>query len=371
MKNMYFHRVSAITPTKMWINNVTRVEARMAIDAGALGCTQNPAYTWKMLKHPAEGEYARKLLDETLQEASDDNEAVCILQRKLVGKIAEIFMQVFERTDGQHGYVSIQGDPINEEDPQVIISEGRRNRAISPNIMIKIPATEAGLSAMEVLIEENTPLNATEIMGVSQVVDVCDVYRKITAKTKKRPVMYFSLITGIYDEWLTKEAAKDGIDISPDVLYQAGMVIARKVYQIRHDRQYPLGFIGGGVRGLQHFTEMVGGDVCITMNWEGQVQTLLDLDLPVVSRLFNPVQDIVLEQLLEKVPAFKQAYLEKGLSPAEYEHFGPVVYFRDMFISSWKSARKAAAERRKELALPPARARAVGTGTFSEGAQKG
>lgn len=48
MKQDYFHRVAALTPTKMWINNVTPQEAEWAIAAGAMGCTQNPAYTSKM-----------------------------------------------------------------------------------------------------------------------------------------------------------------------------------------------------------------------------------------------------------------------------------------------------------------------------------
>jgi len=89
--------------------------------------------------------------------------------------------------------------------------------------------------------------------------------------------MYLSLITGIYDEWLQKEVAKQGIEISSDILYQAGMVIAKKVYNIMHDRGYELGFIGGGVRELQHFTEMVGGDVCITINWKGHADKLIEL----------------------------------------------------------------------------------------------
>lgn len=38
--NDYFHRLNAQTPTRMWINNVTRRQARMAIEAGATGCTQ-------------------------------------------------------------------------------------------------------------------------------------------------------------------------------------------------------------------------------------------------------------------------------------------------------------------------------------------
>jgi transaldolase len=349
MEQDYFHRVAALTPTKMWINNVTPQEAEWAIEAGAVGCTQNPSYTWKMLNHESYRDGALTLLDETLKESTDDNEVECILQRKLVKRIAEKFMTVYERTGGAHGYVSIQGDPIHEEDPQVIIDEGRKNRQMSPNMMIKIPATEAGLAAMETLIAENTPLNATEVMGLSQVIDVCEMYDKITAKTGKKPVMYYSLITGIYDEWLHKEVAAQGINISPDILYQAGMVIAKKVYRFVRDRGYQLGFIGGGVRGLQHFTEMVGGDVCITMNWLGHADKLLELDQPVVARLFNPVQDHVLDELLAKVPAFRQAYMEDGLKVEEYEEYGPVRYFRDMFISAWQNTLKLIAERRAVL----------------------
>jgi transaldolase len=161
--------------------------------------------------------------------------------------------------------------------------------------------------------------------------------------------MYFSLITGIYDEWLHKEVEKQGIEISPDILYQAGMVIAKKVYRFVHDRGYELGFIGGGVRGLQHFTEMVGGDACITMNWGGTVDKLLELDQPVVARLFNPVQEHVLDELLAKVPMFRQAYMEDGLSVDEYEEYGPVRYFRDMFISAWNKTLEVIKERRAAL----------------------
>ncbi len=337
MANDYFKRVAQLTPTKVWINNVTRKEAVMAIEAGAMGCTQNPAYGWKMLTHPEEKDFATDILKECMKESDVDNEVVCIFQRKLIRTISDIFMPLFEKTNGRHGYVSIQGDPVHEHDAQVIINEARLNREMNPNVMIKIPATKAGLEAMQVLIEENTPLNATEVMGVSQVVDLCEMYKKITARTNTKPVMYLSLITGIYDEWLQKEVAEQKISINKDILYQAGMVIAKKVYQLIHDRGYELGFIGGGVRGLQHFTEMVGGEVCITMNWQGQVDKLIELDMPVVSRLFNPVQPEVLDALLTRVPQFRQAYMENGLHADDYEEYGPVKYFWNMFISAWQS----------------------------------
>ncbi|MCU0474372.1 MAG: hypothetical protein MUC93_13590 [Bacteroidales bacterium] len=334
----YFKRVGELTPTKFWINNVTREEARMAIEAGAVGCTQNPSYTWKMLSHSSEGDYAQALMKEAQNESTDTNEIQCILQRKLVYKVAEIFLPVYESSHGEHGYVSIQGDPIHEEDPQVIINEARLNREMGPNVMIKIPATKAGIEAMDVLISENTPINATEVMGLSQALDICKMYERISSKTGKSPKIYYSLITGIFDEYLQKWVADNKIDISPDILYMAGMTIAKKTYEITKAKWPEIGFIGGGVRGLQHFTEMVGADVCITMNWKGQAEELLKNNNPVVPRFFNPVPELYIDELLEKVSEFKRAYKVNGLSVEEYEEYGPVEYFRHMFIKAWESA---------------------------------
>ena len=130
---------------------------------------------------------------------------------------------------------------------------------------------------------------------------------------------------------------KNKIDISSDILFQAGLAVARKVYKMMKDRKSRMGFIGGGVRGLQHFTEMVGSESCITINWLGTADKLLEMDMPVVSRFFNPVSDHVIDVLLEKVVEFKRGYLESGLSVDEYEEFGPVVHFRNSFLKSWNS----------------------------------
>ena len=338
MKKQYFDRVYDLTGTKFWINNVTPDEARMAIKAGAVGCTQNPSYTWKILNRAEAGKSADIILDEILKSTDDDNEVECILQRKLVKVISDIFMDVWTATHGEHGYVSIQGDPVHEEDPDVIINEGRKNREMNPNIMIKIPATEAGLKALEVLLAENTPVNATEVMGVSQALDVCKIYRRVSLETGNKPKMFYSLITGIYDEYLQKSVEKQGIVIEADVLYMAGLIIAKKVYNITKSFYPEVGFIGGGVRGLHHFTEMVGGDVCITMNWTGQAEELLKQDFPVVPRFYNPAPEKYIDELLIKVPEFKQAYMTDGLTVEEYEHFGPVEYFRNMFISAWNNS---------------------------------
>lgn len=345
----YFHRVMALTPTKYWINNPTRAEADLALENGALGCTNNPSYPQKMIDHTLEGEYALALLDESIAETQDETQAEILFQQKLVKPIADKFMPLFEQTDGEHGYVSIQGDPIHEEDADIIIHEALNNRRVSPNIACKIPTTKPGLEAMEYLFAENVPVNATEIMSIQQAEDVFELYCRVTTRTGKHPKLYMSHIAGIYDDYIQKKAAEDGVEISPDILWQAGLAVARKIYNLMQERRYPGTFIAGGARGLHHFTEMVGGDVVVTINWVGTSDQLLAQNPPVVERLLNPVPEYVIDELLEKLPDFQRAYLPGGLSVEDYEGFGPVVLFRDSFVKSWLKVLVLAKERRSAI----------------------
>lgn len=346
MTNSYFKRVRQLTPTKFWINNPTRAEAELALVEGALGCTCNPSYCGKMLfDRPDEGEYVSRLLDEILPGVDTTSAAEEELQRKLVSAIAEKFMPLYTQTQQVDGYVSIQGDPIHEDDPAVVIQEARKNRQIGENICCKIPTTKSGLIAMQTLIAEDIPINATEVFAIQQAIDLCELYQKVSQSSGKHPKLFISHITGIYDDYLCETVKREGIDISPDILWQAGLSIARKLYRIYLERGYPVTFIGGGARGLQHFTEMVGGDVCITINWNGTADQLLQNDIPVVERLFNPVPDYVVEELMEKLPDFRRGYEEGAINVDEYETFGPVMKFRNSFIRDWNRVLEEAVKR--------------------------
>jgi transaldolase len=345
MKKGYFHRVTAQTPTRFWINNVTREEADISLEAGAVGCTQNPSYVYKMLTHESENEYASGVLNKVIGDLSDNDLAQETLQRELVREIALRFLPLWEKSNGKYGYVSIQGNPF-KEDVENLIRNARFNRMAGANIMCKIPATEDGLKAIEVLMAEGSPINATEVMGVRQAMDVCDVYDKVASKMKNPPLVYISHITGIYDEYLGKYIKNNGIDISSDTMWQAGMIIARKIRRLMDERNSGVGFIGGGARGLHHYTEMVGADCCVTINWKGTAKELIRLDPPVVDRFHIQTPDSVLDELLEKVDDFKRGWMSYGLKASEYEEFGPVVLFRESFEKAWSSAVELIGKRR-------------------------
>lgn len=349
MNERYFHRVSKQTPTMFWINNPTREQADWAIAEGALGCTNNPSYTQKMLDHPKEGAYALSVLDQVIQDIQDDAKAAVEFQARMVKPIAEKFMPIYEQSGGQHGYVSIQGDPFHDEDAQYIINESLENRKISPNICCKIPTTESGIKAMQALVPLGVPQNATECFGVAQVYAICNSYEELAKTSGKKPYFVVSHIAGIFDDYLNQYVKENNIDISPDILVQAGLAVARKVYDIMIDERYSAIFVGGGARGLHHFTEMVGGRVCITINWEGTADKLLELNPPVVYRLFNPVPSKVIDELLTKLPDFRKGYLADGLKIEEFETFGPVQLFRSSFIKSWLKVLDVIKERRRTI----------------------
>jgi transaldolase len=354
-RQTYFHRVRELSPTAFWINNPTRRQAAMAIAEGAVGCTNNPSYTQKMLDHAEEGPNVLRLLDAVLKHIPDDEGAVAELQIRLVGPIAELFLPLYLQSRGTAGYVSIQGDPFHDEDPRYIVRESLNNRRIGPNICCKIPTTEPGIEAMKELVPMDIPLNATECFGVSQVLAICDAYESVSSASGKRPMFYLSHIAGIYDDYLLAYVRQNDVQISPDILWQAGLAIARKSYDVMKQRGYRAVFVGGGARGLHHFTEMVGGDVCITINWEGTADRLIAEDPPVVYRLFNPVPPRVIDELMEKLPDFKRGYLDDGLRPDEFEAFGPVQLFRDGFAKSWERVRQIVGERRKAVDRQPER----------------
>ena len=349
MNASYFHRVNQLTPTKFWINNPSRNQVSLALEHGAAGCTCNPSYSQKMVDSPEEGEYALCLLDEAIRETESDKYAAEIFQRKLVAPIAQCFLPMFTNSAGVDGYVSIQADPIDEEDPEEVLRQARDNRTVGKNICCKIPTTASGLEAMEPLIEENTPINATEIFGVSQMIALCELHEQVARRANKRPVLYMSHIAGIYDDYFKSYVEKEKVDISPDVLWQAGLAVARRVYQVMEERSYRAIFIGGGARDLHHFTEMVGGKVCLTINWEGTADKLIESNPPVVYRLFNPVPKKVIDELMEKLPDFRRGYLDDGLEVEEFEGFGPVQLFRSSFIKSWKRVLEMIKDRRARL----------------------
>jgi transaldolase len=339
-KDGYFHRVHTLSATRYWVNNPTRAQAKQAIECGAVSCTTNPTYISKVLKDEIERPYVLSVIREEIKDEADDTRVVEKVQSRLVKEVAECFMQVYEKSDGENGFVSIQGDPFDET-PGKIISYGESNVRISPNIIPKIPVTPGGLQGIRKLLRLGHPVLATEVMCVQQFVDAAELYEEIFAETARPPYLLFAHIAGIFDEHVQHVIQKEEVPISRDVAWQAGIAVMKKIQQLKHERRYRIRSLSGGARGLHHFTEMVGADSGVTINWTGTSEELLELDPVVVQRFSAHTPDSVIDELNEKLPLFRQAYNLHALSPDEYEDYGPVKRFRTSFENGWAEALEA------------------------------
>jgi len=348
----YFHRVASETPTRLWINNPILEDADRAIVAGAISCTTNPTYCANLLKTKLESSYVLNLIDRVVQQTRENKTASELVMQHLVKRVMERFLPLYERKPGLEGLVSIQGDPHGDENTDFIVDEALRFRKLEKNFITKIPVNEACLRAIEVLIAENMPIIATEVFAVEQAIQVCELYCRVCEKTGYHPPFYVTHITGIFDEYLVNYVKRTGVNISPEALFQAGCAVARKQYRILRERRYPVLMLGGGARGTHHFTEMVGGEAHITINWS-TAKELITANPAVIPRMDTPESPQVIEELLANLPDFRKAYLEGGLALEEFKDFGPLQYFRGMFVKGWDTLVENVRERRRTLLMIP------------------
>lgn len=343
MQLNYFERLAQDTPTRLWINNPNLDAITKALEAGALNATTNPAYCSKLLQ--SEPEYILGVIDDVIRVADDDDVAADMVQQRCAQRVMQHFLGVYEDSDKANGYVTIQDDPRRDDNPDDIIEAALRHSKTGPNYMAKIPVTTAGLESIKELVKRGIAICATEVFSISQAICVCELYEKLTCKTGPSAPFYVTHITGIFDQFLGQVVEKEHIDISPELLFQAGCAIAKKEYHLIKDRGYKVTLLGGGARRTQHFTEMVGGDMHVTVNWS-TVQELLDMDIPIENRMDSEVAQELIEELSDKLVDFRRAYDDDGLSVDEFADFGPVLLFRSMFMDGYTRLLKEIANRR-------------------------
>jgi transaldolase len=91
---------------------------------------------------------------------------------------AEVFHHVYEETGERDGFVSIEVSPHLAYDTEATLEEARRMFAAvdRPNVMVKIPATEAGIPAIRELISEGRDINITLMFSLDQYEAVSGAY---------------------------------------------------------------------------------------------------------------------------------------------------------------------------------------------------
>jgi len=183
------------------------------------GATSNPAiFKNAILNSDA---YIKQLASLGNIAAKEKYEAVAIYD---IAKAADILKPLYDA--GDDGYVSIEVDPFYCDDAEATIVEGKRlyktiNRE---NVMIKVPATEAGYEAMEALSAEGIAVNATLVFKKSQALSCLEAFKKGTQKYGKKVDTVISIFVSRVDRALDKELIEKNIEPALCGIYNSALV---------------------------------------------------------------------------------------------------------------------------------------------------
>ena len=167
----------------IWMDNLSRDiiesgELKQSIsDKGIRGITSNPAIFEKAIA-------GNKIYDSAIENGIKSSKSVQEIYEDLVftdiRNACDIFMPVYEETDGLDSYVSIEVPPNLAKDTDSTIAEARRyyKTIDRPNLMIKIPGTPEGLPAVEQVIADGISVNVTLLFSVQSYIDTAWAYIK-------------------------------------------------------------------------------------------------------------------------------------------------------------------------------------------------
>ncbi len=145
------------------------------LDQGVRGVTSNPSIFEKAIAGSAD-------YDDDLRRLVDEGKSVEEIYEALViddiQKAADLLRPLYDESGGVDGYVSLEVSPTLAHDTEGTIAEAKRLFAVlgRPNVMIKIPATPAGISAIEAAIGAGINVNVTLIFSLAQYEAVSEAY---------------------------------------------------------------------------------------------------------------------------------------------------------------------------------------------------
>jgi transaldolase len=216
---------------------------RLIEDDGLRGMTSNPSIFEKAIVESHDYDEDIRTLALEGKGAKEIYEALS--QRDVQGA-ADEFRPLYDRTDGQDGYVSLEVNPHLARDTKGTIEEARRlwgalNR---PNVFIKVPATAEGLPAIRQLIGEGISVNVTLLFGLPRYRQVAEAYiagleaRAAQGKPVKHVAsvasFFLSRIDVLVDSLLAKPSAQGGraAELAKEARGGVAIASAKMAYRI-------------------------------------------------------------------------------------------------------------------------------------------
>jgi transaldolase len=333
------HQMTIEYPTEYWNDSCSQEELTYAIQHGAVGATSNPTIVHAVLKK--ELHLWRDRIYTLIQENPtwSENEITWKLFEEMAVYGAGFLLPIFEKYNGKKGRLSIQTNPALYRNVDALVEQAVHFNSLAPNMIVKIPVTSAGERAIEEATYQGVSINATVSFTVPQAIAVAEAVergldrRVAEGQSIESMAPVCTIKVRRTDDWMKVLAQRDGIEIDPSHLDWAGIACMKKAYTIYRERGYRAKLLAAAYRHLGHWSEFIGGDLIVSLPYEWQLKANAS-DIEVQERMSKPVDSRVVEEMYAKIPDFRRAYDEDGMTAQEFDEYGATVRTLRGFIAS-------------------------------------
>lgn len=335
------HKTVCTTVTDVWNDSCSIEELKYSIENGAVGATTNPVIVCEVLKK--EMHLWKDRIKEIIQEMPEGTEedVAWKLIEEMAVKGSELLLPVFEKEKGQKGRISIQTNAKYYRNARLMWEQAAYFNTLAPNMQVKMPVTKAGVKAIEESTYKGVNVNATVCFTVPQAVAVAEAVERGLKRREEEGLEVKSMtpvctiMVGRLDDWIKVVANKKGIITDPGYLEWCGVAAMKNAYRIYNERGYRTRLLAAAYRNHMHWSEFIGGNVVLTIPY-GWQKKFNASDVEVVPRMDNPVDEKIVNELLNKFDEFKKAYYEDGMTVEEFDTYGATARTLRGFIKGYE-----------------------------------
>ncbi len=339
--NSLLQEMAKTTDTDYWNDSCAVSELEYAIPNGAVGATTNPVIVLNVLKK--EYDLWEDRIVEIIKDnpTFDEDEVSWQLIEEMAVKGSELLLPVFEKEKGLKGRISIQTNAKFYRDAKRMADQAIKFDKLAPNMQVKMPATAAGVKAMEEATYQGVNINATVCFTVPQAVAVGEAVerglkrREDEGKDTINMTPVCTIMVGRLDDWLKIVADKENISIDPSYLEMAGVAAMKKAVQIFKEKGFKTRMLAAAYRNQLHWSELIGGNIIHTIPYKWQ-KRYNNSTVKIQNTTDEPMNPKVIKELSEKFEDFKNAYEPYGISHEDFEKFGATKKTLKGFIGGYQ-----------------------------------
>jgi len=299
------------------------------------GCTTNPPLSLQAVR--SDPELWNVWIDELILNNPDLSlkEQTWLTYKEVVRRGAEMYMPIYEASRGNFGWISGQLDPRLFSEIERMVREAEELSMLSPNVMIKVPASMQGIEVVRVLASKGISTNTTVCFTLPQIMASANATMEGMQQARESGVdlsHWRAVITMMVGrlterETLDVQAARRNIQLSWQDKHWFGIAVFRRAYQLLQDGGYASkmlacslrdGPVIAGKRRFWDVEKIAGGEIVYTCP-PYVLEPLFEFgdELIFNTEIEDEVPWEVMEKLL-KIPYCIQAYEPNGLALEQF-----------------------------------------------------